>query len=240
MSKKLALIVIFVIATSNILADTWIDGTPNLYEESQYLLQRIGWDGRPKMAPSVEGVSKEPAYKIGDLRKFYAADMRNNSQYILDATCYAVNDRVYVFVEKGNPIAFDKLNSLIDSFGKIYDKVTALLGSPVDIIDNDPRIYILLMDIKDGAQPNGVRMLGYFSPLDQFKNTQLFPWTKKRSNEADLLYIDTISINLNNITIESVLAHELTHLIQWEMTLRSIFGSMKVLQFILNLLWDIL
>ncbi|MGQ9608580.1 MAG: basic secretory protein-like protein [bacterium] len=215
MNKKLTLIVIFAIATSSILADTWIDGTPNLYEESQYLLQRIGWDGRPKMAPSIEGISKEPIYKIGDLRKFYAIDMRNNSQYILDATCYAVNDILYIFVEKGNPIAFDKLNSLIDSFGKIYDKVTTLLGPPIGNIDNDPRIYILLMDIKDGAQPNGVRMLGYFSPLDQFKNTQLVPWTRKRSNEADLLYIDTISLNLKNIAIESVLAHELTHLIQW-------------------------
>ncbi len=215
MVKKLALIIIFMIATSYIYADTWIDGTPNLYEESQYLLQRIGWQGRPNMAPAIEGISREPIYKIGDLKKFYAVDMRNNSQYILDATCYAVNDILYVFVEKGNPIAFDRLNSLIDSFGKTYDKVTALLGPPIDNIDNDPRIYILLMDIKDGAPANGVRMLGYFSPLDQFKNTQLVPWTRKRSNEVDLLYIDTISLDLKNITIESVLAHELTHLIQW-------------------------
>lgn len=201
-------------AISQSYSSSWIDGTPYLHEEAQYLLNAIG-NNKASLAPPIFAEIQEPAYKIGDLKKFYAINMKNNSQYLLDASLYAVSDQAYIFVEKGKLISSDKIKSLLDSFDEIYSKITNQFGDPPNKVDNDSRIYILVMDIAGGALPNGVRILGYFNPIDQFQNTDLLKWTRKRSNEIDMLYIDSVSFASNAVNIKSVIAHELTHLIQW-------------------------
>ena len=196
-------------------ADAWIDGTPYLYEEAQFLTKVLGHDDAPMRAPSPVGVSKTAAHKVGDKQRFYAIDMRNRSQYSLEASCRGVSDKTYIFVESGQPAASSKIKSLLDSFDGIYDSVTRHFGPPPDSIDSDPRIYLLIMDIVDGALPNGTRMLGYFNPIDQYRNTRLSRWTDQRSNEVEMLYIDHISLNSGTDWVESVAAHEFTHLVQW-------------------------
>lgn len=191
----------------------WIDGTPLLYEEAQRLLEKVDYDGWVKTAPSAK-LSLEQ-YKVGDDLRFYAMDLRNNRQYILDAKCYAFDDRIYIFAEKGLLISGNKANSVLSSAEKIFNRLTELFGPYPVGASGDPRIYILFMDIIDGAPANGVRLLGYFSPIDQFKNAQVFPATGKRSNEKNILYIDQMLLSLNQQLLESVIAHEFTHLLQW-------------------------
>jgi len=180
-------------AFSQSLSDSWIDGTPRLYEESQFLLNAVGTDNQAMLAPPLVAI-RNPAFAVGDIKKFYAIDMQNNSQYLLDASLYAVSDSAYIFVEKDNPVPADKIKTLLNSFDGVYKEVTNNFGEPPNAIDNDSRIYILVMDIVDGALPNGVRILGYFSPIDQFRNIDISKWTRRRSNEVDMLYIDSISL----------------------------------------------
>jgi hypothetical protein len=212
----ISLSLLLVIETaSNTNAYGWIDGTPLLHDESMLLLNAIGKNTRPTLAPGIEGVGKNPIYSVGDIHQYYAINMRNNSQYTLQASCYSVTDKAYIFVEKGTSVTQDKINALADSFDRIYSEITKNFGMPPTKVDNDPRVDLLIMDIVDSARQNGVMTLGYFSPMDQFTNIELAPWTRRKSNETNLLYIDSISLSSNKITTEAVIAHEFTHLIQW-------------------------
>jgi hypothetical protein len=190
----------------------WIDGTPLLHEESMSLLKAIGQNNRPTLAP---GLEQEPKYKVGDTQDFYALNTTNNRQYVLKATCDAVNDKAYIFVENGISVTQDKIDALANSFSQTYDNITKMYGAPPQKFSTDPRTVFLIMDIIDGAKQNGIMMLGYFSPIDQFLNTELVRLTKMKSNEVNMLYIDYVSLNSNRISADSIIAHEFTHLVQW-------------------------
>jgi hypothetical protein len=202
-------------AISQSYSSSWIDGTPSLYDEAQNLLKMTGVSNKPILAPPLVVVENKPVYDVGEAKKFFAINMQNNRQYSLNSSLYAVNDKAYVFVEDGNNVPLDKINNLLASFDGIYGSLTKQFGQPPNNINNDPRVYLLIMNIAGGALPNGVRILGYFSPIDQFRNADIAKLTNKRSNELNMLYIDSISLTSNRIDIKSVVAHELTHLIQW-------------------------
>jgi hypothetical protein len=211
----LSLSVLLAIGTSSQAYNGWIDGTPLLHEESMSLLRVIGRDSRPALAPGAEVVGNTPMYKVGDVQKFYALNTTNNRQYVLKATCYTVSDKAYIFVEKGISVTQNKIDALANSFNQIYDNIIKIYGAPPEKFSNDPRIDFLIMDIIDGAKRNGVMMLGYFSPIDQFLNTELAPLTRMKSNETNMLYIDYVSLNSDKISADSIVAHEFTHLVQW-------------------------
>ena len=193
-------------------AQGWIDGTPLFHDDAMSILKAVGRNPRPTLAPPAD---VNPAFKIGDLKKFYALNVTTNKQYTLDSSCLEVSDKAYIFVEKGTDIAQDKLNSLAESFAKIYDVETKQFGSPPNAVSNDPRVSLLILDIIDGARPNGTMLVGYFSPIDQYKNADIPQWARQKSNEANMLYIDSASLSARNIDINSVVAHEFSHLLQW-------------------------
>ncbi|MGB9594937.1 MAG: hypothetical protein ACPL7B_01540 [Candidatus Poribacteria bacterium] len=212
-SLSLSLIFIFFIYNLGYsYTQSWVDGTPIFYEDAKSILRSVGNDLNFNLAPSA---NMEPAFHIGDIKQFYALNMVNYTQQILDASCFVVTDKAYIFVDKKILIEQTKLNSLAESFEKIYDAITKQFGPPPARISNDPRIYILILDIIDGVRPNGAMLLGYFSPIDQFRNAEIPRWIRQKSNEANMLYIDSASLNAQNINAESVISHEFTHLIQW-------------------------
>ena len=112
---------------NGVYADAWIDGTPYIYEEMRYLIQVLGHNEDVMLAPSAVGIP-EPEYKVGDVKSFYAIDMRSLNQYSLKATCRAVTDMAYVFVENGRSAAASKITSLLAAFDGIYDGITEQFG----------------------------------------------------------------------------------------------------------------
>jgi len=194
-------------------AHVWLDGTPYFHEEARSLAQVLGHGDGVMRAPSLVDIA--PAYKVGDERSFYAVNMRNGSQYSLTASCRAISDKAYIFVENGRSAASDKVKSLLAAFDGIYDTITGQFGPPPDSIDGDPRIYILLMDVIDSDRADGMQIIGYFRPINQYRNAELPQWTRQRSNEVEMLYIDYTALDLVPDGAESVVAHEFTHLIQW-------------------------
>ena len=190
----------------------WVDGSPELNEQARFLNQVLGQDVGAMLAPAAGVV--EPAYKLGDKRNFYALNMGSNKQYKLEASARAISDRAYIFVESGITVATSKINSLSASFDKIYDTITEAFGNPPDSIDKDPRIYILILDILDRPQANGVQTLGYYSAINQYPNASLARWTDQRSNEVEMLYVDYAALSSLKQG-ESVIGHEFTHMVQW-------------------------
>lgn len=82
-------------------------------------------------------------------------------------------------------------------------------GSPPDI-DNNGKLYILLIDVRDGYVPgeSETYVAGYFDPVDQTTG----------GNYADIIYLDTnpgIFVEGNMQTQIGTLAHEYQHLIHY-------------------------
>ena len=210
--------ILFISGISNSLyADAWIDGTPYFHEEGRLLAQTLGHhnNNRLMLAPPLNARLGSPAYKVGDERDFYAVNVLNNIQYSLTASLRAVSDRAYIFVENDKTVTAGKIKALLASFDRIYEGITGSFGPPPDSIDGDSRIYLLIMDVAGGAQGNGARVVGYFSPINQYRNTQLPLWINRRSNEVEMLYIDYRSLNVPADIAESVVAHEFMHLVEW-------------------------
>jgi hypothetical protein len=208
--------VLFVSGIGNPLyADAWVDGTPYFYEEGRLLAQTLGHNNRAMLAPSLNDRLSSPAYKVGDERDFYAVNILNNIQYSLTASLRAVSDKAYIFVENDRSVTDSKIKALLESFDRIYQGITDSFGPPPDSIDGDSRIYLLIMDIAGGAQGNGTRVVGYFSPINQYSNAQLPRWLNRRSNEVEMLYIEYRSLDAPADIAESVVAHEFMHLVEW-------------------------
>lgn len=201
------------LADSQVYAYVWVDGSPELNEQARFLNQVLGQDAGIKLAPAADAAIP-PAYKLGDRRNFYAVKMESNGQYELEALARAVSDKSYIFVENGRSVTTSKIKSLSASFDRIYDTITGEFGNPPDSIDGDPRIYILILDILDRPQANGVRTFGYYSAINQYSNASLARRTNQRSNEVEMLYMDYTALNSLRQG-ESVLAHEFTHMVQW-------------------------
>ena len=98
-----------------------------------------------------------------------------------------------------------KLKELADEFDSvIYPKVREYFGSEPDV-DGDPKIYILLDDIRDGSGS----FRGYFWAGNELPRT-----TQALSNEKELLNIDLFpSFAMDAKDTYGTIAHEFTHMI---------------------------
>jgi hypothetical protein len=98
-----------------------------------------------------------------------------------------------------------KLKEMADQFDAIiYPKIREHFGSEADI-DGDPKVFILLDDIRDGS---GV-FRGYFWAGNQFPRS-----SQSLSNEKELLNIDLFpSFVMAQTDTYGTLAHEFTHMV---------------------------
>lgn len=98
---------------------------------------------------------------------------------------------------------------------KIFPRLSKTFGSPSDI-NGDGKVDILVLDIRDGARPNGPFVAGFFDPIDL--NPDL-PGSFLRSNEREVLYMDGRELvqilGRDPLAFLSTLAHEFQHLIRY-------------------------
>jgi hypothetical protein len=201
----------------------WIDGTPFL----------MGDYGRFSVVSEESKVQRAPADQapqIGDQRKFYAADFsRSGKAYFVNSTCRAVGEFCYIFVEdtqwqkeivKSTGVAkikraFDD-STPADNTKGIYEIEAENLGLPPDQIDLDPKIYILILDIPDSANAGEGFIAGYFDPVNQKRGIlRDSNGTQFRSNEVEMIYLDSHPLDIEDIMAREILAHEFQHLIHW-------------------------
>jgi hypothetical protein len=217
---------LFFLQTYSIFAipnNRWIDGTPFLMGDSGRF-SVVSEENEVQLAPA------DQAPQIGDQRKFYAADFsRSGKAYFINATCRAVGEFCYIFVEdtqwqkeivKSSGVAkikkaFDD-STPADNTKGIYEIEAENLGLPPDQIDLDPKIYILILDIPDSANVGEGFIAGYFDPVNQKRGVlRDSNGTQFRSNEVEMIYLDSHPLNIEDIMAREILAHEFQHLIHW-------------------------
>ncbi len=215
------LIILFIFMGVPAISHAWIDGTP-------YFFERGGFKPVSTVPPSAPAQPNAPQLAIGDRRSFFSIDFRTNQQYTVEATLRAIGKFCYVFVEDsqwGRTVNAGTVESVRRGFDDatpadarrgIYQIETDLFGPPPDI-DRDVRIYLLLLDIRDGTTVGGGFVAGFFSPVNEQRGILRDPelGTLIRSNELDMLYIDTHPLDAGSPDGLSVIAHEFQHLIHW-------------------------
>ena len=170
-----------------------------------------------------------PALLIGTERTFFVPDFRSRQQYNVSAVLRGVGNFCYVFVEDtewNTRVTPATVQSIIRAFDLavpadpqrgIYLTLTEPFGAPPDI-DGNGRIIILLLNIRD-KDNTGQYTAGFFNPADQSRGVLRHPGFRGlpiRSNEAEILYIDTHPLNPNSETAHNVIAHEFQHIINWK------------------------
>ena len=214
------LVLILGVMTAPPHASGWIDGTPYLIEQYSSLTEE----------PDSAAAPAQPVIPaLGDRHSFFSVDVRTQEQYLVSATLRAIGEFCYLYVEDSQwertvnratletvRRTFDESTSADPQRG-IYRIQTELFGLPPDV-DGDEKIYLLLLDILDGAVRGGGFIAGYFNPADQRRGVLRHPelGTPVRSNERDLLYIDTNPLDTDGAEGLGVIAHEFNHLIHWQ------------------------
>ena len=184
-------------------------------EVRQYMAQHPDWETQMRLQKATAW-----DFQVGTQRSWFAYSFVTGQHYTVPSTCRKVGTRCYIFVEDAvwgtrvNQAAVDSVRNGFDlrtpanpSKG-IYQMDVDAFGEPSNV-DNDPRIIILILDIKDGYDGAGGFIVGYFSSLNQT--------TLANSNRAEMYYVDANPINLNLPSgldlAERTTAHEFQHLI---------------------------
>ena len=169
-----------------------------------------------------------PALPLGTERTFFAPDFRSMQQYTVSAVLRGIGSFCYIFVEEAEwntRVTAETVASMVRAFDVatpanpqrgIYPTLTGFFGVPPDI-DENGRIVLLLLNIQD-TNHMGQYTAGFFNPADQSRGILRTPGFRRfpiRSNEADMLYIDTQPLNPNSEVAHNVIAHEFLHLIHW-------------------------
>jgi hypothetical protein len=149
-----------------------------------------------------------PTYEVGDLQEFWVHDLEANRNFQITAELIHKTDVAYAWAEQGKPVERDEIIRAIDHFSHTsYPAVISFFGSEWNPgVDNDPRLHVL------HATGLGDGIAGYYSSTDEYSRL-----ARDFSNEKEIFYINLTWLNSshNYPYYESVLAHELQHMVHW-------------------------
>ncbi len=198
-----------------------VDGTPLLYKQDIQVAQWI--KAHPDYYSKMR-MQKTSAwgFTVGSTHAWQAYNFTNGQFYSVPSTCRGIGPHCYVFVEDANwnvKVNQAAVDSVVNEFENktpanpsmgIYQTDVNTFGNPPDV-DNDPRIVILILDIKDGYNGTGGYTAGYFSSTNEVPTYG--------SNQAEIYYMDCNPTDLTttdglNTALETC-AHEFQHMINW-------------------------
>jgi hypothetical protein len=140
-------------------------------------------------------------YAVGDTEEFAVLDLAGPSIVTISATVRHISDHAYFFVAGGSGGSLERIAADFESV--VYPTVTASFGqewSPG--VDSDPRISIVHADLNGAG--------GYFSGSDEHTIAMV-----PRSNEREALYLDREVLGAPGAVYNTLVAHELQHLVHW-------------------------
>lgn len=152
-------------------------------------------------------------------------------QYQVPSTCQAKGTNCYIFVEDAvwgtNQVDQAAIDAIVEAFDNstpqgsidpskgIFDIDVQTFGTPPDV-DNDPRIILLILDIRDGYDGSGGYVAGYFYSANEYPDGDPAIGST-RSNFAEIFYMDCNPADLitDRTDVLNTTAHEFQHMIHW-------------------------
>ena len=164
------------------------------------------------------GTSAPAACTCSTGTPFWALDLTTSTFYCACATKVAEGTHSYIYVENSSNLTLADVTPLMNEFDtRIYPTDTSNFGSePNPGIDNDPKITILLLNIRDGFNlPLSTSFTaGYFDSGNEYPRS-----ANPYSNLREMFYMNINPALLAHITTTAfytTLAHEFQHMIHWE------------------------
>ncbi len=156
------------------------------------------------------------AKKLGDQETFWVNNIATGKFEQISATLRAIGQYCHVYLEDGRDTpqaAVLKIQKQFDN--RIYKTNTANFGSENNPgLDGDPKITLLMLDIQDGyTNPSDGYVAGYFFAGDQMRQSEFESFSKVKSNEREILYLDTYPCDPNAADYLEIVAHEFQHMI---------------------------
>lgn len=153
--------------------------------------------------------------EVGDKATFNTYNLEKNTNEKIQATLKKIGKHCYVYVAAGAKVDAKSIDKLVNAFdNKIYPEDRSMFGEEWNPgIDDDARITLLLLDIKDGYNPstgNYAYTGGYFNAGDCYTKEK-YP----TSNQREMLYLDVNPSDPSSDKFLSVVAHEFQHMIHW-------------------------
>ena len=144
-------------------------------------------------------------FNVGYTRNFWKLDVDSNKYIQTEAKLEYITPHLYFWVERGIEFNADDLINLAEEFErKIYPTDREIFGSEWSPgVDSDVHLTILF-----ARELGGVG--GYFSSTDS-STRQIEPY----SNEMEMFYLSADYTYLDDMFTYGVLAHELQHMIHW-------------------------
>ena len=154
---------------------------------------------------------------------FWARNLTLSSQssYCVFSSLVASSNNVDLYLENGLSTNLN-YNAVVNAFeSNILPIETDAFGAPSDI-NQDGKVTVLILDIKDGATITSGFVAGFVDPASFYSDSISSPI---RSNQREILFMDGVELlrlrdrDLNNgkpDTFLSTLAHELQHLIRFQ------------------------
>ncbi len=161
-------------------------------------------------------------FSVGDTKSWWATNLEDNNYYRVASTCQAVGAHCYIFVEDSiwnSRVTVENVNAIKNAFDNstpgdpnkgIYETDVNVFGDPPDV-DGDPKIIILILNIKDGYDGSGGYVAGYFSSANEV--------SRGNSNMAEIYYMDANPADLSTesglTNVMNTAAHEFQHMIHF-------------------------
>jgi hypothetical protein len=181
------------------------------YADGFELTRRVrGRSGLP--AHGFEPVRTTPPVEdVGSVHDFWTYDFAAKRNVRTTATLRLITDHAKWWTANDANVDLNGLRATATSFeGKIYPTDRRLYGeqwSPG--INADPRINLIFARLPGSAA-------GYFSGSDEEPI-----WVNEFSAEREMIYVNTLGARLGSAQLDSILAHEFCHMIQFNTRRRS-------------------
>ncbi|MFH0734519.1 MAG: T9SS type A sorting domain-containing protein [bacterium] len=157
------------------------------------------------------GINLYAQINVGDVKTFWSVSYidwdANDPQVEITATCKAVSEHCYLFVDNN---AYQpnqsQIDALINKFETVFVPIqTDMYGNIPDALDNDPRIYMLAI--------GNTWWAGYFDPGQQMSDSIVYNRWGKHSSEKEIIYF--ASSYFGNSYLDEVVSHEFGHMLHW-------------------------
>ncbi len=154
-------------------------------------------------------VTAEPkTYAVGDRERFWVHNSDSKRNIEIEADLVHQTDVANVWVQRDEPYNLDGIKQSIDRFSTVtYPNLVETFGSEWSPgVDGDPRLNVL------HTTEMGNNVAGYFYSADAYSKV-----VNPFSNEKEIFFINLDFLNgMRDYTVyETVLAHELQHMIHW-------------------------
>ena len=149
----------------------------------------------------------------------YVQDIDNGTFKTINATCIAVSNHAYFFLEDGlAKLTEDKIQAITEAFDKDYEIIHQYYGEETDT-DGNGKVSFMIYDFSEG-------IFGFFFTADKFLNSDIpasdIPAEEKvKSNESDILYINHKFFTDENWTkystdVKATFIHEFQHMVLFD------------------------